>query len=225
MRLSGQLAGQKYLVVQTIRRLPEKERVQKFKEMAAANKNAIAAVLTQDQTGRLRQIALQQKGPHAFSDPEVVKALALDKGQKLRIRAIQEQTRLNMAKAGAPRQAHGLEALLRRAKDLSQYFRNACRIWNRAREEIVALLKPEQKAAWQALTGEPFRGRTLPVLVTAYAVPGTVAKVRHHDRDGEHEWEEGKRHDREEPKRDKKWKWKVFKLPHQGGKDKHRHHR
>jgi hypothetical protein len=222
-RVSARLTGQRRQALQAIRRLPEGERMQKFKEMAAANKKAIAGVLTPGQIDRLRQIAVQQKGPLAFADPEVIKALALDQDQKARIRAIQDRVRRDLAKATSIK-SKSFEFMWRPGKYMPHYLRKASQIWKEAQGEVVTLLTPAQKATWRTLTGESYRGQTLPTLLRTLAYSNTVAKVTQREREEEQERGEGKRYGREGSKRDKKGKWKGFKLPLHD-KDKHRRHR
>jgi eukaryotic-like serine/threonine-protein kinase len=73
------------------RQLTAEERRQRFLEAARTNREAVAAVLTQQQLDRLRQIALQAQGPFAFGDADVVAALKLTGPQKEKIRAIEAE--------------------------------------------------------------------------------------------------------------------------------------
>jgi hypothetical protein len=73
------------------KQLTVEERRQRFVEVARANGEAAAAVLTPKQLGRLKQIALQTLGPFAFGDADVVATLKLTGPQKERIRAIEAE--------------------------------------------------------------------------------------------------------------------------------------
>ena len=85
---------------------PPAERVRLALEQARANEAEVDAILTPPQRVRLRQIALQSEGPAAFREPEVVEALGLTPGQRERIRAIEEEIRLQPDARDAIRQGH-----------------------------------------------------------------------------------------------------------------------
>jgi serine/threonine protein kinase len=127
--------------------LSEAEREKRFKEMAAASDQAVAALLTPAQVTRLKQIALQQRVPQAFSEAEVAEALHLTPDQKVRIRAVQDDAQRAVEEAA--RQVRGPAEADEKARQVGQ---SAAGI-------ILAALTPEQVAGWKELTGEPFRGR------------------------------------------------------------------
>src|SRR5262249_50830875 len=62
---------------------------QRFLEVARANWEDVAALLNQQQLGRLRQIGLQTQGLFAFHDADVITALKLTASQKEKVRAIE----------------------------------------------------------------------------------------------------------------------------------------
>jgi serine/threonine protein kinase len=127
--------------------LSEEERGKKFKDLAAANDQAVAALLTPGQVARLKQIALQQRVPQAFSETEIAEALHLTAEQKVRIRAVQDEAQ--RAVEEATRQGRGPDEADQRAQQVAQG----------AAEIILAGLTSPQRDAWKELTGEPFRGR------------------------------------------------------------------
>jgi serine/threonine protein kinase len=171
--LSGRLAGQRYEALHTIRQLPEKERLKKFKEIADGNKKFIDDILSPGQNGRLKQIALQQKGPQAFTDPEVVKKLSLDKKQKALIRAILEKSRKDLA-ARTFQAPQNFEQFLRQAKHhwgkkgKEKKESRVDKIWKEATAKVLGVVTPKQKAIWLAMVGEPFEGPVYRPLVSGF---------------------------------------------------------
>jgi tetratricopeptide (TPR) repeat protein len=121
----------------------------KFEELAAQEKT-LTELLQPEQARRLRQIALQQRGNDAFTDPEVEAALSLTALQKETIRDIQDKSRQEI---GAAFQAgdFGPEGW-KKIEDLR----------NKARSQILELLSDGQKAQWNELAGAPFKGRLRP---------------------------------------------------------------
>jgi hypothetical protein len=113
---------------------PEQKR-ERFSKMAGEIQQTLAAVLTSAQVSRLQQVHRQRRGPFAFSDADVVDALALTTEQKDRIRAIQAQAR--DARFGHPFND-------RPASERKDWV-----------AMILAKLTPEQTAIWKTLTGEP----------------------------------------------------------------------
>src|SRR5262249_20362769 len=63
--LSGRMAERRDHEFREFHRLTAEERRQRFLEFARANNDAVAAILTPEQIGRLRQIALQLQGSMA----------------------------------------------------------------------------------------------------------------------------------------------------------------
>src|SRR5207253_4066195 len=94
----------------------------------------------------LKQIAWQEGGASAFSDDELLEALQLTEEQKERIRATQEEARRTMLFGPRPRGP--------RPED----WKKAADSWKNARDKVLAVLTAEQKATWEELIGEPFKG-------------------------------------------------------------------
>jgi serine/threonine protein kinase len=128
------------------RKLPEEERGKQFKAMAAASDRAIAAILTPEQVRRLTQIALQQRSPEAFGEPEVIEALALKPGQLQKIRALADEAR---PWPGGPPFPGGFGPDPHRKREPP---------WKIATEQALGVLTDGQKARWNELAGEPFKG-------------------------------------------------------------------
>ncbi|MBV9122398.1 MAG: hypothetical protein JO112_03420, partial [Planctomycetes bacterium] len=146
--LSDQFREERHLAFQVLCKLPEKERLGKFKEMASADEEAITTILTPAQVKRLKQIALQERGPRALLETEVIRALNLRADQKTRIRGIVEDAQREVNEIFK----HGHHR--RREED-----QKVQQIWKEAQEKILAQLTPVQQAAWKKMTGEPFQGQ------------------------------------------------------------------
>jgi serine/threonine protein kinase len=119
------------------------ERQRQFLAAAKAVEQALAENLRPDQLKRLEQIGLQMRGPHAFTDGDVIESLGLTSGQQTALRAL-------LDRVGA-RESFPLRGP-----------RESQRNHERSRavvKEMVALLTEAQKAKWQELTGAPFEGQ------------------------------------------------------------------
>ncbi len=108
----------------------------------------LAEILRPDQARRLRQIALQHRGPESH-DPEVVRALQLTAEQRERLRAIQEE-------------AHRSVRAAYFAGMRPDTWKKVEEAWRGAREKAVQVLTDGQRARWQDLVGAPFRGEVRP---------------------------------------------------------------
>ncbi|MCE9546720.1 MAG: serine/threonine protein kinase [Planctomycetia bacterium] len=127
----------------------------RFEELAAQDKS-LSELLNSSQTERLRQIALQLRGHDAFTDPEVAAALKLSPEQIQKIRALRDEARRSLFATGRPGD--------QRAEDWKQ----AREGWRKISDKIVGTLSDEQRTQWQAMTGEPFKGK----LRTMHRGPG-----------------------------------------------------
>jgi hypothetical protein len=117
----------------------------KFEELAA-QENAVLEGLRPEQGRRLRQIAWQEGGASAFSDPELLEALRLGEEQKERIRAIQHEARRPLWPGPRP------------GGPLPKDWKKAADSWRNARDQVLDVLTADQKERWKELTGEPFKG-------------------------------------------------------------------
>jgi hypothetical protein len=157
--------------VRGYKELTPEERKQRFLEAARANSEAVAAVLTPKQLGRLKQIAWQAQGPFAFGDADVVAALKLTGPQKERIRAIEAEVGWGGPERGpggpgpggfggpgpgGPRPDRPPPRNPDRGPGGPGMEREQVR--KAATEKIMALLTAEQAQRWKDLTGEPFKG-------------------------------------------------------------------
>jgi hypothetical protein len=129
------------------RNLGQEEQQKRLAEAAQANEKAIGEILNPDQLKRAKQIALQVRGPQAFSDPELMTALKLTDDQKEKVKTIQDDVRQESNR------------LFQRGAGNQDDLRKKREAFNKeTQERIVSLLTPEQKAVWKDLTGEPFKG-------------------------------------------------------------------
>ena len=104
------------------------------------------AVLRPEQVQRLRQIDLQQRGPQAFQDPAVEKALHLTDDQKEQVKTLNDDAAKEMRElfqgAGAGKSVDlGKKMMIIRQETL---------------ERIESVLTDKQRQEWKTLTGKPF---------------------------------------------------------------------
>jgi hypothetical protein len=116
----------------------------------AAREVALVEGLKPGQARRLKQIALQQRGPYALGDPDVADALKLTVEQKETIRAIQDEAR--RALGGPPG---------RGGRKPSEEASRA------TRERLLGVLTEAQRARWKEMTGEPFTGEVRPAFASS----------------------------------------------------------
>ncbi len=109
-----------------------------------AQERAVEKLLRPEQERRLRQIVLQQQGPRALYEPEVADALELTAEQRGTLQALLEELK---PYPHPPRGQPG-----RRPDDYLKTWR----------ENVMQVLTAEQKAGWQELIGEPFKGELRP---------------------------------------------------------------
>ncbi len=117
-------------------RLPPATRRERFLALARENEAEIAAALTLQQLGRLKQIALQMQGLSAFHEPDVVSELKLSTGQRERIRMIEFNATLGPP---GPQQRPPQQPTK----------------W--AMRQVHGVLSPEQRTRWQKMVGESFQ--------------------------------------------------------------------
>ena len=153
-----------------LRKLPPEQKQERMKALTAQVGKGLKDLLTDGQSSRLRQIALQMAGPSAFNDPAVADALSLTREQKEKIRAIQAQFDEKhphlfwmAGRPGPPEKMHGPPDGLHGPPDdghgppPSPHGKQA---GEQSRQEavgqILALLTPTQVQTWQTMIGKPF---------------------------------------------------------------------
>lgn len=130
--------------------VPEARRAQALravlKEVSEETDRALAGVLKGSQRKRFTQIKTQLRGPHAFSDPAVQKALRLTEEQKKRIKAIDAET---------------TQKYREQTKNLDRRDPKRAALAHQRDQEamtrIAAQLTPPQKQTWTDLVGERFQ--------------------------------------------------------------------
>ena len=119
-----------------LRDLSQEERQERMAEMRQQMEEAekkMAAVLTDEQRTRLKQIRLQTLGVNALSDPEFAEELALSAEQREKLQQMQGRIRQARQDGGS-------------AENLRERFTNA----------VMDLLTPEQKEKLESLRGKKF---------------------------------------------------------------------
>jgi serine/threonine protein kinase len=115
-------------------------------DQLAEQEKALLDVLQRDQSRRLRQIALQQRGPEVLLDSAVAEPLQLSADQKDQVRRIVDDT---FRATWAVRQS---------AIENPDDGTNIETTWRAARERALAILNDQQRATWLELIGTPFHG-------------------------------------------------------------------
>ena len=118
------------------------------KQMVQAGEQAAKAVddlLSVSQYQRLSEIARQVRGPAAFFDGDVPRALLMTPAQKDALRPLLTAYRAAFRRPGPP---------IGPNDDGASSAREALR--GKTMTAIVRLLDPYQRAAWQAMLGQPF---------------------------------------------------------------------
>jgi serine/threonine protein kinase len=147
-RLSGDFFREPPAALREQRRLSPEEKRKQLEEGARARETALARLLTRAQGRRLRQIALRQRGPYAFSDPAVAEALRLSAAQKDFIYAAQaraRRARFEQFRRGGGPGRRWLHA-------------GPGPGWDGLMDEILAQLTDGQRARWDEMIGQPLNG-------------------------------------------------------------------
>ena len=124
-------------------KLAPDERSRRFLELARANDAGVGKILTPDQFRRLRQVALQLRGPSAFRDSTVIDTLKITPEQRERMRVVEigefpPKDGSRRGPGGPPWRDPDPQAAVGR---------------------MLTALNPVQLAAWKELIGEPYTGR------------------------------------------------------------------
>ena len=104
----------------------------------------LTAALKPEQVIRLRQLELHVRGPHAFADRRVIRALGLSADQELKI----EEVIIKYE----PEMAATLSGFVRGPKDVDA--KPLAELGDKCVAECVKLLTKEQKATWDWLAGK-----------------------------------------------------------------------
>ena len=125
----------------------------KFAEASQAAEKNLNGILSAEQTKRLKEITLQQAGPMALARPEVAKEVGLTDDQQAKVKEITEALTSEMR---AQFQAGGGGGNREEARKKIETLRK------NTNDKVLALLKDDQKKAWEKLVGEPFKGEIQP---------------------------------------------------------------
>lgn len=125
----------------------------KFAEAAQAAEKDMNGILSAEQSKRLKEITMQQVGPMALARPEVAKEVGLTDDQQAKVKEITDA--YNSA-IRAQFQAGGGDGDREEARKKRETLRKE------TGEKLLALLKDDQKKAWEKLVGEPFKGEIQP---------------------------------------------------------------
>ncbi|HYT92641.1 MAG TPA: hypothetical protein VEL76_28250, partial [Gemmataceae bacterium] len=159
-KLFERVQDQRHEVFRLSLTLSEQERGKKFKEMAEANEQAMAAILTSDQARRLKQIALQMRSPQVFAEPALADALRITADQKTRIRVLLDEAQRTQRDVFRP----GMHP--------PEIHHEIHKIGKKTEQAVLALLTTPQKTAWREMTGETFYGRLHFALEAGFGPPG-----------------------------------------------------
>jgi Spy/CpxP family protein refolding chaperone len=133
-------------------KIDQQERREKFQELfktiGEETEKGLADVLKPEQSKRLKQISLQQRGSQAFNEEDVQKTLKLTDDQKDKIKTLNEDAGKEMREIFQNAQGNFREA-----------GEKAGALRKETMEKVMALLTDEQKKAWKDMTGEPFEVR------------------------------------------------------------------
>jgi Spy/CpxP family protein refolding chaperone len=129
-----------------LRDLSQEERQKKMEELNKADAKAVAEILKPEQMTRLKQIAWQQRGAGALSDPELVGTLGLSAEQKDKIKSIAEESQKQMRELFQP------------GGDRDEAQKKMAELRKSTNDKLMEVLTPEQKTKYKEALGEPFKG-------------------------------------------------------------------
>ena len=124
----------------------KEEYERKLQELATKEEKTIKSTLNDKQKKRLEELYLQYKGPRALLREEVATKLGLDEAQRHKIKKIQDESRQIPQfdyRDATPEQRQ------KRVRDLVDRY-------EKASEDMLAVLRPAQKEAFEKMQGESF---------------------------------------------------------------------
>lgn len=143
--LSETLRSEMFASFRELRDLSDDERTAKMAEMTASVRTKVQALLTPEQTSRLKQLELQREGPSALARDEIAEQMQLSPEQRESIRAVIEEAS-SRGQFGRGDQAGSREER-QQQREASQRERD---------RKLLAILTDAQRRQWTALLGEPF---------------------------------------------------------------------
>ena len=146
-----------------VRNLQGDERREKGQELrkkiSDETNQALAGILKPEQSKRLKEITLQQRGPQAFNDPETQKALNLTDDQKDKIKTINEDSAKDMRELfpqGGRRGAGGGGGGAVDPAAFKERMTKVAAIRKETMDKVTSVLTEDQKKTWKEMTGQPF---------------------------------------------------------------------
>lgn len=140
---------------QSLVRIMPPFRKQKADELTQATEESLQEVLTQEQSSRLTQIALQKKGAVALFDSEIVSALKITDEQQGTLKAIQQESSKDMAK---------FQPIFTNPQYYQARMPDLKKRWEKlqkdTQERLLNVLTVEQRSQWQEMIGKPFPRRS-----------------------------------------------------------------
>ena len=131
----------------SLRDLSREERRQKLQELAKKADETIKTTLDDKQKARLEELRLQVEGPNALTRPEVAEKLGLEQAQKDKIAKIRE--------AGESTGRFDFQNATQ--EERQKYFAEARERREKANAELLAVLTPAQKEAFEKMKGAEFK--------------------------------------------------------------------
>ncbi len=116
-----------------------------MKAVSQETMEALEKVLNPDQVKRLKQLELQQRGPQAFTDPEVQSQLKLTDDQKEQLKTLAADAQRETREVFQGAQGNFQEAM-KKVRTLRK----------ETLDKALAVLTPEQKKTWTEMTGAPY---------------------------------------------------------------------
>jgi Spy/CpxP family protein refolding chaperone len=123
-------------------------RMAEMQKMSAKYDAEVLAVLTPEQTARIKQLAVQMAGANYPMGEEGQKALGVTSDQQSKLRALQDKQREAMTAL--------FERMRNQELDFQSMGAEREKMDKIMAEEVGKILTAEQKAKWEELKGKPF---------------------------------------------------------------------
>jgi hypothetical protein len=120
----------------------------KMQALLKEREKDFTAILTPEQTKRLKQVHLQLLGVWALADPEIAKEFQVTEEQGKKLQELQQKTQKEMDEI-----LEGKGAATR-----TEAQQKAVELHNSANEKGLQILSAEQRDKWKETIGEPFKG-------------------------------------------------------------------
>lgn len=139
-----EVAAEARTALKGIRKLTPEERQKKTAETRKTVEGKLEKLLKAEQSKRLTQIDLQQRGPLVLTQKKIAEQMELTDAQKKEFRELQQ----NITKETAKLREGGTKG--------AELNEKTAKLRQEASEKIVKALTDAQKKNWQKLTGEAF---------------------------------------------------------------------